>query len=125
MLLVHASSQPLVRAATLAREKTVGVRSLSALISLICLDQPHLAAPPTPSALSACLSQAVGVPGSSSKHCSYTCTSLGTLLIWTLIHRLTSWLDLGPALPLWTCLMTWTVLNLAAVPVPALLSLLR
>ena len=64
MLLVRGSAQPLVRAAVLARqEKTVGVRSLRAQITLNCPDQPHLAAPP--SALSACLSQAVGVPGSS------------------------------------------------------------
>lgn len=47
MLLVHGSSQSLVRATILGREdKTVGVRSLCALISLNCPDQPHLAAPP-------------------------------------------------------------------------------
>lgn len=47
MLLVHGSSQSLVRATILGREeKTVGVRFLCALISLNCPDQPHLSAPP-------------------------------------------------------------------------------
>lgn len=67
MLLVPDITQPLVRAAILAREeKSVGVRSPSALMSLNCPDQPHLAASHTPSAFSACLSQTVEVLGSSS-----------------------------------------------------------
>lgn len=60
MLLVHGTTQPLVRADRVeSEEKILGVRSLSAPVSLNSPDQPHLVA--ACSALRACLSQAIGV----------------------------------------------------------------
>lgn len=60
MLPVHGTTQPLVRADMVeGEENTRGVKSLSAPTSLNSPDQPQLAAPCF--ALSACLSQAIGV----------------------------------------------------------------